>query len=85
MIKFQTKWIFWVNVYLFNFYGVYFAIIEENICKKKRSIYLVTIVRKKGNLYGNRASNSTNSFQNYEETKKLQAMKLYDQRTRSGR
>ena len=34
-IQLNTKWIFWMNVYLFNFYDVYLAIIEKNISKKK--------------------------------------------------
>ena len=34
--KLKTKLIFWINVYVFNFFDVYFAIIEENISKKKK-------------------------------------------------
>ena len=50
-----------MNVNLFSFYDVYFAFIEENISKKKRSINLVTV--------------DELTFQNYEETKELQAIK----------
>ena len=60
-----------MNVNLFNFYDVYFAIIEDNIFKKKRCIHLVTV--------------DELTFQNCEETKELQAIKHYDQRTRSKR
>ena len=56
---------------------MHFAMIEKNI-------YLVTIVRKKGNLSGIRVPNSTYTFRNYKETKELQAMKLHALLTSSG-
>ena len=56
---------------------MHFAMIEKNISKKREYIYLITIVRKKGNLSGIRAPNLTYSFRNYKESKELQAMKLH--------
>ena len=62
-----------MNIYLFNFYDVYFATIEENTFPIKKE-YLSRNDRPEIEQHVcNRSSNSTNSLQNY------------DQRTRSGR
>ena len=66
-----------MNVYLFNFYDVYFATIEKNIDKNKGVFIFCNNCPEKGHPTRQALSKIT-------KNKELQALKLYDLFTRRG-